>query len=345
MSEKKVGIISFQNANNYGALLQLFALQTAVEKLGEKAEIINYESQNFDLEEFQLDCFKDFKHKYLKLSPKYVKGGDIDTSNYDVIVTGSDQVFNPALTKNDSTYFLDFIKKDEGIVKASYAASTSIDGEKEKTVREFFAKYLKEFSFVSLREKEFIPIAQEYTKEKVISCVDPTQLLSANDYESIINIPEITDRGYILLFRIWPYEKLRDFANILSLHTKKKLVAVTFYEGEYTFVEGSKIVKQLEVPKWLSYFKNADLVITDSFHGLMFSIIFRRPFYIWAKKDARAYRIKNILKSLELSDRMYRDDIVPSKIDFSIDYTKANEKLSIMKESSIEYLKQIINSK
>lgn len=344
MSKKKVGIISFQNANNYGALLQMFALQTAIEKLGRKAEIINYESKNFDAEKDQLECFKEFKRKYLNLSKKYVKSEDIDTSDYDVIITGSDQVFNPNLTGNDATYFLDFVKEKD-IVKASYAASTSIEGEKEGNVRDFFERYLKDFSFVSLRENEFVPLAQNYTNKKVITCLDPTQLLTASDYESIINVPEVSDRGYILLFRIWPYEKLRDFANILSLYTKKTLVAITFFEGEYAFVEGSKVLKQLDVSRWISYFKNADLVITDSFHGLMFSVIFRRPFYVWAKKGPRAYRIKNILKTLGLTDRMYKDDILPSKVDFSIDYSNANGNLSAMVEDSLDYLKSVLDYK
>lgn len=338
---KKVGIISFQNANNYGALLQLFALQTAVKKLGKKPEIINYESGVFDFEDKQLPVFKDFKKKYLNMSPRYSKDFTLSGEEYESVITGSDQVWNNTLTGGDANYYLKFCK-DEGIRKIAYAVSTGNNSEKEDYLNYFLKEYVRDFYKVSLREQSRMSLIRDCIGRNVDVTLDPTQLLEEKDYLEVLDIPSVHGEGYILLFKIWQYERLKDFTNLLSLYYNKKVVAISDFESEYAFVEGSVNYNFPSVENWLGLIRNAGLVVTDSFHGLMFSIIFRRPFYVWAEEGPRADRIKTILSKIKLENRMLTSNVSLPEVDFGIDYSYAEKALEKEREASLDFLREAL---
>jgi hypothetical protein len=177
---KKVGILTFQNANNYGAVYQAYGLQKTIEKLNCQVEVINYDSQNMGLKSIQTKNFNDFIHRYLNLTNEYVDKQQIPKTYYDCIVSGSDQVWNPLLTFNDTTYFLDFV--DKGVKKLSYAASIGLNDSLFKDNKEVFDKYIPSFDAVSLRENTHVSYIKTIVNENtpVTASIDPSLLLTAD---------------------------------------------------------------------------------------------------------------------------------------------------------------------
>ena len=237
---KKIGILTFQNANNYGAVFQAFALKKTVEKLGYEVKVINYDSHGMGLKAVQQKQFKDFVIKYLNVTSEYTTKEEIDTSEFAVIISGSDQVWNPWLTKNDMTYFLDFVNDD--VKKVSYAASIGLNGDLFMEYKEVFNKYIPDFDGISLREETHVPYIQNIVKDKeVISSVDPTLLLTAQEYLDAFHIPDERSEDFIFVFSYAFDPKMYDFANMLSLRTGDKIVAISPYNSG-NFLDSSEVL-------------------------------------------------------------------------------------------------------
>lgn len=334
---KNIGIITFQNANNYGAVYQAFALKKTVEKLGHQVEVINYDSPSMGLKNVQQRQFKEFIDGHLNLTREYVSKQEIDTGNFDAIISGSDQVWNPRLTGGDMTYFLDFVP--EHIRKVSYAASIGLNGDLFVEHKAVFEKYVPSFSGISLREETHVEYIQSIAKDKeVIASIDPSLLLTSKEYLDAFNLPDNRSEDYIFVFSYALDPKMYDFANMLSLKSGYKIVALSPYNSG-SYVNGTKVVKDVPPIKWLELFNKAKLVITDSFHGMMFSIVFNKPFYAYAPNRSNVARVRDVLKKLGLEDRKLTDITNVNDAVWKMDYTNVNEILKNEREKSLEYLK------
>lgn len=333
----KTGIITFQNANNYGAVLQAFALQKVMEELGSEVNIINYNSPNMGLKSLQKDYFKDFISEYLNLTEEYNSINNIEAQGYDLLITGSDQVWNPQLTGCDPAYFLSFAK--EKTKTAAYAASIGIEGNELEPYRSFFEENLQKIMSVSIREESQKQFIQEIINDNVNVNVDPTLLLSADQYLGYLGI-ERKNREYIFMYSNNADAKLLDFVNLLSLYTEMPVVAVTRLD-EMLFVDGSTVYRQVPPKEWLSAIASSSIVITDSFHGLMFSLIFEKPFYIYTKKRNNISRITGILEQCDLFDRRLTKLGSVDEVEYNIDFSKAREVIQDGKQKAVMYLKGI----
>lgn len=334
---KKIGIITFQNANNYGAVYQAFALKKTVEKLGMDVKLINYDSPSMGLKDIQQNQFKDFIATHLNLTEEYVDKREIDTSDFDVIISGSDQVWNPRLTGGDMTYFLDFVP--ESVKKVSYAASIGLNGDLFMAHKDVFEKYVPTFSGISLREETHVPYIQSIVKDKeVIASIDPSLLLTSKEYLDAFNLPDERREEHIFVFSYALDPKMYDFANMLSLKTGYRIVAISPYTSG-SFVNGSKVIRNVPPVEWLQLFNKAKLIITDSFHGMMFSIVFNKPFYAYTPNRSNVARVKDVLKKLGLEERKLTNITNVNDAVWKMDYTKVNEILKKEREKSIEYLK------
>ena len=228
---KNIGIITFQNANNYGAVYQAFALKKTVEKQGLNVSVINYDSPSMGLKSVQQSQFKDFIDRYLNLTKEYMSKQEIDTSEFDAIISGSDQVWNPRLTGGDMTYFLDFAP--ENVKKVSYAASIGLNGDLFLGYKDIFEKYVPAFSGISLREETHVDYIQSIAKDKeVIASIDPSLLLTSKEYLDAFNLPDDRREDYIFVFSYALDPKMYDFANMLSLKTGYRIVAISPYTAK-----------------------------------------------------------------------------------------------------------------
>lgn len=303
---KKIGIFTFHRADNYGAVLQTYGLTHAIRKIIQdqgynyKCEVIDYANQAIDgryhirslseIPRFKTKIkhillrkyliknkfnFNVFRKTFLPISCKKYNQININEAgkDYDILITGSDQVWNGLLTADDSAYFLNF--NNAKSKKIAYAASAG----SEKNFLSKFEKYkstLDTFSYISVRESQLldIMIEQGYNQTQIV--LDPVFLLDKRDYELIESNHNIVQGEYILVYVIAFEKELYKFAQTLSAKTGLKIVYINVDKPKKLGVIN---LRNVSVPHFLTLIKNASYVVTSSFHGIAFSLIYNREVY------------------------------------------------------------------
>ena len=376
----KIGMISMQPHYNYGGILQCWALQHTLQKLGHKPDLIQLRGKS-NLSKFQksripLNSFKNFIKRYLlghkeinwqlPWHPEYRFGNQyyldadfVDTNikhtaniyndrqlykalkheDYDAFVVGSDQVWREIYVPNIFHNFLDFLHPDDPRPRISYAASFGTSENyisKESLPR--CIELLKLFDAVSVREVQGVDIVRkDFHRSQVEAVLDPTLLGNREVYESLIS-PK--DRN--------PNNKL--LAYILdSIDEKEKIlgeVSVSL-ELEPIVVSSDDVANAKTISQWLAMFTDAEFVVTDSFHGMVFSIMFQKPFIVIPNLGRGADRFSSLLGQLNLTERMIGDleSFLTNKETLlqKPDYTSINETLTSLKERSIRFLKNSLD--
>lgn len=358
---KKVGILTYHNARNYGAVLQTYALQKTLSTLGYNNEVINYESEYLtnvykvkkineirSLKEFikwilnknrleNLNMkFEEFKKNKLSISRVKFSKENIKKSNsfFHSFIVGSDQVWNMNLNGNDKNYLLDFV--DNQNKKISYAGSfgySSIpDQYKLKTV-----ELLNKFNSLSCREYEGIKIISENNIKNPSELVlDPTLLVSNESWLSIkTNIAP--KEKYILMYIIAPSTEIIKTAQKLAEIKKCKLICIHNSELRKP---GMINVRDCSPTDFLDYIYNAEYVISSSYHGICFSILFNKEFFysLDKNKENNNSRINTIVSLFKLEDRnIEKFDFEKNIVD--IDYNDVNHILEVNREKSKKFLK------
>ncbi|MCQ2326569.1 MAG: polysaccharide pyruvyl transferase family protein [Bacteroidales bacterium] len=285
---------------------------------------------------------KRFVEKHINTTQFFIGKNPIKNKikEYDTYIVGSDQVFRPMFVTDIRTYFFDFLKEYD-CIKIAYAASFGIDNESEFSKRELNdCKYLsKKFNAISVRESSGVGICKRCFGVDAQCVLDPTMLLTQADYETIIdeNVSNKTI-GKIAYYFLDETDKklsiLNQLKSILGLdaETLKGNQKITPNIKDYT----NCIFPS--VPEWLSGIRDCEYVITDSFHGMVVSIIFKKNFYVLNNEHRGNERIESLINILGLQDRLVRniDDIKVKNIDYSKVYTK----LIDQKAKSIEFLKK-----
>lgn len=359
----KAGIITYHDTRNYGATLQAYALQKKVEKLNIDCEIIDYKCETItkrysikkitelrSIKEFikyilsnsaakklQLE-FNNFNETYLKLSNKEYYKDNIREANkvYDLFITGSDQVWNLELSGEDTSYFLDFVDSDDK--KNSYAASFGYKYVPEK-YRELNKKLLENYNRISVREKQGENIIHELLKKKSQVVLDPTLLLRKNEWKEVIKKP-LNKKEYILLYRVASTPHIIEFTKNLA---KKTGCEIIYINSSYKIIPGMKNIRNANPQEFLGYIENAKYVVSSSFHGVIFSIIFEKNFFYELSNNKNNFnsRIENIVSELGLKERIILNG-ENSNIYKNINYDIVNEKLDKKIDESTKYLKAIV---
>lgn len=357
-----IGLLNYFQADNYGAVLQAYALQKEIEELGFDSELINYKcdaiAKRYSLLHFNsvyqfmsdICYFKDhllkkikfkiFRRKYLTISDKFNKN-TIDNCNelYSKFITGSDQVFNYTNTNFDKVFFLDFVNKIEK--KYSYAASFGIS-EIPLEFYDDYQKLLKNFNMISFREKTGTEIYSKLVGDKALCVLDPTLIVSNKvwDFEERYDVPS----KYILIYMLERSNQMLEFTKWLQNKTGYEVVYIGSLVRNHR--KGLKaIFKGDASPQEFVYlFKNADYIITNSFHGTAFSIIFKKNF--WVEKlngnTCTNDRFVSLLKQLGLQSRIVAM-AEPEKVDISnINYDDVQIRKDELKKISLDFLKNIV---
>lgn len=363
----RVGILTFHRAINYGALLQTYALQTSIERLGGYCEIIDYyneliekQYQKFsfsrarsfrDVAKFFLyastrnrkyDKFRSFTSRHLHLSPVCRNQEDLIriSSRYDVLISGSDQIWNYRLSDSDTAYFLSFEKNRRK--KNAYAASFGISEIPEEKIEDY-RDFLRDYNEITVREKRGAEILRSLTGREVEVALDPTLLLLQEEWEKIAKVNKKSD--FILIYSFGLTSTMKSFAKMLSKETGFRIV---FFPVSYSVRHqiNATYIKMASPEDYLGLFKNARYVVTNSFHGTVFSIIFNKPFFIERREENHPNsnsRFENLLNLLGLHER----EIINGKndaIENPIDYTCVNSILEQERMKSIAYLERIVRS-
>lgn len=356
----RIGILTFHRALNYGAILQCYALSETLKGQGYDVEIIDYRPSYIEkyrklfywndfkrlslLSKIKNMCllpltyiskrkttklFDSFLDKHFSFSPVVKDSKDIQ-NNYDVIVFGSDQIWNPNICCGlDPIYYGQIPKGKTKFV--SYAASIGTPQNIPNTYRDLIKLYMEQFDSISVRESKTIDFL--YNGKKEIELVlDPTLLASKNVFEKIAKKP--TESKYVLLYMLEDDNRAISFAQRIAHQLNCKLYRL---QAIYSFHKPKKGYAELSsksITEFLGYFKYAEFVVNVSFHGTAFSIIFEKNFYTLQSKNFE--RSRSILMQLSLTDRfVFSSDDINVK---PIDYEMVNDKLKQIRENSMNYL-------
>lgn len=357
----KIGILTYHRSHNYGALLQAIALRHKLEQLGHEVYFIDYWPQ-YHQQIYKLFSKKEAFKKGLTGAIKYIGNFIITYRNrkkriiafenfinkyifpycklysnkehYDVIVYGSDQIWRKQpkpMNYFNPVYFAENILCSKSHI--SYAASMG-DVKLDDNDYHFLKKRMSNFNQVSIREVGLKEILLKVgINSKVV--VDPTILLNQKEWDTLFSIKRIFEDKYIFYYRLhrdtFNEKYAMDFA-------KKRGCSLVILDGKVRFTIRD-ILSTSNPTDFLSLIKYAECILTSSYHGLIFSIIFNKEFY--ASFATNVGRANSILTALELQDRLIPPrEMIPLKSN-KIDYNKVNKKLDLFKEESLEYLTEI----
>ena len=356
---KKAKIVTFHCVPNYGAVLQAYALQTILCNFFKEVEIIDYcppsliseynvintysyKSILYSLWSLRpylkkIKKFQSFREKHMNISSKrYVNLSEVEDYDTDFFFLGSDQIWNPEITKGfDPVYFGLFkCKADATIV--SYAASL---GKEELTTDEckMIMKLIKNIDYLSVREEEAKNILSNYINKEINVVLDPTLLLDKEKWNSLTS--EIKYSNYLLYYSLNGYDETEALAKNIADYLGLTLIELS--GKRKPIINKTHITIYDAGPEeFLSFIKKANYVVTDSFHGTVFSVIFERPF-ITIPHKTRGGRIITFLNKMGLIDRMlsvFNAETI--KQHYNINYV--NNKLALERKNSINFIENAI---
>lgn len=335
----KVGILTFHDAHNYGAVLQAYALKKYITKLGHNARIINYHHYTIpdgfpkENNEKRWENFNSFIQKLIDYDEEvYQTEEELEKLDIDVWICGSDQIWNTEITNGiNKGFFLNFKTKGK---KISYAVSMGIP-ELPKEHEEEFEKCIKNLDYISVREETLKKYVEKFTDKPIIKAIDPTFLLEKEDYDELIQ--ENKQEDYILINELGPDDRLIKIAEKIANERNLKIIELNDKKKENYKYEQISDASPME---YLSLIKNSKVIITNSFHGTVFSIIFEKEFYTITRLN-RNSRMENILDIVGMRDRLI-DKVEEIENVKKQDYNKAYKNLEIEIEKSRRFLKDVI---
>ena len=352
MIMKKIAILTYQNGENYGAMLQCYALQKTLESIGVENDVLNYQceymSKPYSLAALRRKGvirfilgnaysivrmprkrrFNEFRTR-LKMTPKLNVDDLISIEEqYDGFIVGSDQVWNDSITDFDTVYFLDFVKSPEK--KLSYAASFGFESIPHD-LRMKYKEFLKDFSIYNMREETGVQNIESLLNKTANLVLDPTMLLTRDDWD-IIACEQAQKDKYILVYNVIPSSFLINTVKKIARSTGYNIVVIPFPLGGFLKAKAELSGGPRE---WISLIRDAEIVVTDSFHGSVFSILYNKKFYVCV--NALGTRIYNLLNIFSLTDCIVTPD-TQLKLTEKIDWEKTNCILTDERQRSLKII-------
>lgn len=351
---KKIGILTHHRALNFGAVWQCYALKRACESMGHVVETIDYNPfghytiigalRHKPLVAYSylmhMLHFNRFVNRYLNPTP-HTESHEWIKENPpmdDVYIVGSDQIWvNSSVGPYLDSYLLDFAPLN--VKRIAYAAST---GGNPMELNDYQLKELNRFSAISIREKQSVPDVQKLTDIPITDACDPTLLLSQEEYEKVEKKPLWLPKHYMVYFDLAGDPFCADAARQLS---KQLSLPILNLAGKYKRWANYNYMTPTP-EQWLYIMHHADFICTNSFHGVAFSIIFRRPFVCCAAQvGGRAKnngRIQNLLEQTHLVEQYITDISQIQKNAIEGEFAGNERFISLYRERSLEWLKNAI---
>ena len=374
----RVAILTHQLGTNYGGVLQNYALQQVLRILGHEPITLNHRFKNpytlpVKIASFFKQLYKrsrgcdeqlriwmtDSEKKYIAKNINRFIESNINCSptfitddlkhnlpeGLEAVVVGSDQVWNPHYMKPIERFFLsDFGDKD--IIKLAYAAS--FGGEKWEFTEQQTNNcsiLARSFKAISVRENTGVEMCKKHLDVNAQLVLDPTLLLDVDLYKGLLAQNKTTHKKSMMVYVLDRTQRKKQIVNDVASRMSLEINTV-MPQSSFRKV-GSAGLDQCVFPgieTWLEGFEQADFVITDSFHGTVFSIIFNKPFITILNKERGADRFTSLLGLLGLDNRLVdiNDDYLPL-LNESISYPDVNKKLESLRENSITFLQQALD--
>ena len=364
--KQKIGILTYHRAENYGSALQAYALTHYLIQKGYDAEIIDYHSSAQDkmysifkpyrsgkdlIRNLQIAChffslkkkkdrFESFLSAYVKISKEsFNEESDLSILNqrYDLFICGSDQIWNYQCCDFTKAYLLDFVQDKTKCI--SYAASLGIE-QFDDAHKELYRDHLSEFYRISVREKIGAEYISALTGRTVATVPDPVMLLNAKDWNELICKPKIK-RKYIFCYFIGDVVGMRDFAVKMKKKKNLPLVVVNINLRDEFYINKKKY--SAGPTEFLSLLNNSEYICTNSFHAVVFSLLFHKNFWVFSSVDklSSKSRIENITEYFDLQSRVINcEKALPDNIIEPIDYSDVDRKIDQLREVGVAFLNE-----
>lgn len=375
----KIGILTYHFSDNYGALFQAYALRQWFLNQGCEADFVNYHPdyveaggsiqfdnlfsrQNLKVVYLKLSKlktkwfgnrqqqknFQHFRQEFLGVTgPEYktIQALEAASLNYDLLVCGSDQIWNPSEQFGlDPVYFLNFATNNKRVRRISYAPSFGRSEIKAKYHKELASLMLK-LEGISVREQSGVSIVKDLIGIEPVCVPDPTILLS--DYSGIMKPYPLSSIKHVFCYGLRSRAVIGEVAEAVS-----KSLGSALY-SPYNPHRRWKEIGETVYPcprQWLYLMQNAEFVVTNSFHGTALSILLNKPFVVVGLQDNKAAfnaRALNLLELVGLRSRFLMDaapDQVSEILSSSIDWNRVNEQVVELRHQGVEYLMQHIKT-
>ena len=367
---KKIAAITFHSAYNYGSCLQAYALQEFCKNIAvESNEQIKYEIINFRLDvqrelysvfrkntnmtniirnilsvpyrkqlKEKNNKFEKFINEKLNITKEYHSLDELEKEklDYDCYISGSDQLWNTTAPDFSWAYYLPFVKNAKRISYAASFGSVGINNnDKEKII-----ELLKKYDNISVREEEIQKQLEKLLNRNVELNVDPTMLLTKDDWLKLIGNEKNKLENYILLYTLYPKKEVimqaKKISKILNLP-----IVVTKFNNEKDYFNSFKKEYTSGPIEFLRLINGAKLVISSSFHGNIFAILFEKPF-LAIKNGKKDLRLETVLDRMRLNDRIVTKENLETvcKKAYEISFKEAEKILNEERKKSKTYLKK-----
>lgn len=373
---KRIGIITMHKVLNYGSALQAFATQHVVESMGYDASIIDYRfpneyhisretdirripkpwykkgikqniidivvavkrTLNIGAHSTKRNRFERFYREHYKLTELYPSHESLmeNAPEFDVYMTGSDQVWNMKTAKGDPNFFLAFVKN--GAKRVAFSASFTRKPEMDIT------SYLKTYDAISMRERNGQTICEELIGRRPSLTLDPTLMLTAKEWKSMA-VEQNIGGGYILIYMLdYAYGKSQYMMELAEYYQKRlgKRVVSVGVEFKHKDME---VINRVDCGplEFLGLMADADMVITNSFHGTAFALNFGRPLIAIAPPVDEDDRIATTISLAHADNCLVKSGTRPEDVVYTYDVEREQEALAEMRNSSMEYLKNALS--
>ena len=352
LSKQKIGILTFHKSPSYGAVLQCFALFSALKNMG-RAEVGVIDFTPPRMTRFtkggKRNVFQEFSNRRLNMLTngsddllKCLSSLKDDSQPVTDIVVGSDQVWNAAIVKES---LIDYCLGRElpGVRKHAYAASFGTSSlNVNEDILQIYSRALADYRSIGVREKSAVGICQSLGRNDIVNVIDPTLLVDPEIYTPMIDRNFVPNRlcGYFL-------ENAGYQAKIMKKIARKQKTSPLFLGIKAPFFSFVKSIHAPEVEGFLSAIHNSSGVVTDSFHGMCFAIIFKRPFIVLpSQRKERFVRLAELLERFGLQDRIIADydtNKAVSKLLEPIDYSRVDEIIRQYRGESLEFINRIFD--
>ena len=369
----EIGILTLPLHSNYGGILQAYALQKALKRMGYEAILIK-ENNKFKLPLWKkpftyskrvlckyilkrkdaIDIFYEQKREELRQNTRIFIDKNIQTKDFsyvkknkrdfEAIIVGSDQVWRPKYCKNIERMYLSFAKNWK-IKRIAYAASFGTDeweytGKQTKNCKNL----LKLFDAVSVREKSGVELCKKHFDTNAVQVLDPTMLLDVSHYISLIEKEKVEKSAGNLFVYIL---NKNEVANKIEQEISSTLNLIPFYSSTDSAKALMEDRKTTKVENWLRSFYDAEFVLTDSFHACVFSILFNKPFVVYGNSSRGLSRFDSLLQLFNLENREISTGTANLKhiLNSPINWSKVNKILNEQREISNLFLTNSLKEK
>ncbi|MGN0383497.1 MAG: polysaccharide pyruvyl transferase family protein [Eubacterium sp.] len=351
----RYGLITIHNTKNYGSLLQAYSTYKAIESLGVEIELIDYSNKSIASREIPISMrpvrslkdivrrlmwgkYEEKKYKGVieflenntKMSPPYNIDNIKDAnSRYDGFISGSDIIWGTKITGGDYSYFLDFAKDEKRKIAFSSSVGTAWTDEEKKVIKPLLNRY----NAISVREQQAAEWVMELTGKQVTVTCDPTMLMEPDYWAEYVLDDYAPKEKYVLIYAVNPDRK--NITDGIAYAKKHGLKA--YFVNFYSKIKGTKTIRPVTMQQWITLFACAEVVFSASYHGLLFSMYFKKPVFFYNRGEKS--RMISLSKELQIEHREGIDDNVEK--DKPINYEFIHKQLEQKRKLSWDILKKV----